>query len=219
VLSLIVIVLVSYVIGSFSFSLWAGQLFRGIDLRRHGSGNLGATNVLRTLGWKVAVPVLLLDAAKGAAAVLFLSRLRLDGDGRVLVGMSPFWIAMIAGVAAIAGHMWTPFARFKGGKGVATAAGVFFSVAPLATVCCLGVFVLATALTRLVSLGSVLAALCLPAFLLMLGPNAETRGPLLAIAAPLVGLIVWKHRENIRRIVAGTESKLGAPRSDQARTG
>ena len=214
-LTLVVILLLSYLCGSLAFSLWAGLLLRGVDLRTVGSGNLGATNVLRALGWKAAVPVLLLDVAKGVLPVAVIAHLRLDHHP-LPFGMTPFWISLLAGVAAIAGHMWTPFARFHGGKGVATATGVFAAVAPFPTLCSFLLFGLVTALSRFVSLGSIVAALALLPLLVFLHPRQAPLLPLLVIAVPLVSLIVWKHRVNIVRLRAGTESKLGgAPCQDR----
>ena len=215
--SLVALLLASYLVGSLPFSLWAGRLIRGIDLRTCGSGNLGATNAQRFLGWKIAAPVLLLDMAKGAVATLVVSHLRLPVGGAPPVALTAFWLALLAGAAAIAGHMWTPFARFRGGKGVATAGGVFLSLATVPTLCSLGVFLALTAITRFVSLGSVGAALLLPVFLVALTPHGTPRGPLLVIALPLVAVIVWKHRANIRRLLAGTEARIGAPRSADPR--
>lgn len=206
-LSLVVILLSSYICGSLAFSLWAGLLLRGVDLRTVGSGNLGATNVLRTLGWKAAVPVLLLDMAKGMVPVALLAKLRVDGTP-LPFGLTPFWVSLLAGVAAIAGHMWTPFARFRGGKGVATATGVFAAVAPLPTICSFLLFGVVTAMSRFVSLGSIVAALALLPLLVFLHPRHAPLAPLLIIAVPLVSLIVWKHRTNIRRLREGTESKI-----------
>ncbi len=213
-LSLVVILLLSYVCGSLAFSLWAGRALKGIDLRTVGSGNLGATNVLRTLGWKAALPVLLLDMVKGAIPVALIARLRVDGTP-LPFGLTPFWVSMLAGVAAIAGHMWTPFAGFRGGKGVATATGVFAAVAPWPTLCSFLLFGVVTAISRFVSLGSIVAAVALLPFLVFLHPRQAPLLPLLVIAIPLVSLIVWKHRTNIRRLRAGTETKIVlAPRTD-----
>ncbi len=200
-LSLVVVLAIAYLLGSLPFSLWAGRLLRGIDLRTVGSGNLGATNVLRALGWRAAVPVLALDIAKGAAAVLVALRWKTPLDASI--------VALIAGVAAIAGHMWTPFAGFRGGKGVATATGVFLSLAPLPTALSAAVFALLTAITRYVSLGSVVAACLLPFFVAFFLPRSPVKLPLLLTCIVVVTSIVWKHRTNMRRLVQGTESRIG----------
>ncbi len=215
-LTLVVILLLSYLSGSLAFSLWAGRVLRGVDLRTVGSGNLGATNVLRALGWKAAVPVLLLDVLKGALPVVLIAQLRL-GPGPLPFGITQFWLSMLAGVAAIAGHLWTPFARFRGGKGVATATGVFAAVAPWPTLVCFVLFGVVTGLTRIVSLGSIVAALALLPLLVFLHPRQAPLVPLLIIAVPLVSLIVWKHRANIVRLRAGTEARIGATPRQESR--
>jgi glycerol-3-phosphate acyltransferase PlsY len=214
VLSLVVVLAIAYVLGSLPFSLWAGRLLRGIDLRSVGSGNLGATNVLRSLGWRAAAPVLALDIGKGAVAVVLARR---------LVGAAspvpPDIVPLLAGVAAVAGHMWTPFAGFRGGKGVATAAGVFLSLAPLPTALSAALFALLTGVTRYVSLGSVAAAAAFPVFLALVVPPSRTKVPLLIVGLLVVATIVWKHRENIRRLLKGTESRIGGrgPAHDRGR--
>lgn len=201
-LSLVVVLVIAYLLGSLPFSLWAGRLLRGIDLTQVGSGNLGATNVLRALGWRAAVPVLLLDIGKGAAAVWIARTLFAGPIDRSIV-------ALLAGVCAVAGHMWTPFARFRGGKGVATATGVFLSLAPLPTLLSAVVFAVLTGITRYVSLGSIAAALLLPVFLLWLEPPSAARLPTIAVASIVVIAIVWRHRENVRRLLSGTEARVG----------
>jgi glycerol-3-phosphate acyltransferase PlsY len=166
-----------------------------VDLRRQGSGSTGATNVLRTLGPAYAVPVLLLDVGKGAlAAYLGLRYLELGALG-----------ALIAGAAAVAGHNWSAFLRFRGGKGVASSAGVVLVAFPWLLAVALGVFILTVVATRYVSLGSILGAWA--AFLLSLTPEYTlvARIPVLV----LVVLITYQHRANIKRLLSGTENKIG----------
>ena len=194
-----VLLVVSYLLGGIPFAYVAGRLTRGIDLRQHGSGNLGATNVYRTLGGKVAVAVLLLDGLKGALPVLFLPSWT-DAPRPEL------W-AIAYGVAAILGHARSPFLGWKGGgKGVATAAGVFFALAWLPMLASLAVFVVTVLASGYVSLGSLLAAVKLPVVI------AFTRGvhtPVFAVAVLVAAFVFWTHRANIGRLRRGEESRFG----------
>lgn len=192
-------VIVAYALGSIPSAYIAGRLLKGVDLRRHGSGNLGATNVLRTLGAPAALAVLLADAAKGAAAVLWVPRL-VDGTG------SPLW-PMLFGLAAIAGHVRPVFLLWQGGgKGVATAAGVFGALAPVPLLIAVAVFLLVLATTRLMSLGSLSAAAALPlAVAIVRGP----RDPLVLIGLAVTVFVFWTHRANIGRLRRGVEPRLG----------
>jgi len=190
------LVLIAYFLGSVSFAVLLVRATTGKDIRAEGSGNAGATNVLRAHGKKLALSVALLDVAKGAAAVLLMR----------LVTADPLWGAL-AGVAAVLGHVFPIFYAFRGGKGVATAVGAFVVLAPLALLCCLAVFVLVVALTRYVSLGSVIAMVLLPpvAGLLFHAPRAVVTG-----AAVTALLVVFKHLGNLKRLALGQERKLGA---------
>lgn len=192
--------LAAYLIGSTPFAYVAGRLLRGIDLRQHGSGNLGATNVYRTLGAPAAVAVLLLDAAKGALPVLAFPSL--TGHG------GPWWAAA-SGIAAVIGHVRPYFGVFKGGgKGVATASGVFAALAPIPFAAAFATFVLVVALTRYVSLGSMLGAATLAATVAIRDGIAS---PLGATAIAIAVFVVWTHRTNIGRLRRGEESRLGRP--------
>jgi len=171
---------------------------RGVDLRTVGSGNVGATNLARALGYSLGAAGLLLDAAKGAAAVLI---------QRVLLG--PQATPLIQGLAAalaVLGHSFSPFLRFKGGKGVATGAGAFGVLAPQATLAAVGVFGVVVAFTRIVGLGSVLAALALPVAAFLFGTDRA-----ITAAASVVGvLVIVRHRANLARLMRGTEHRMGA---------
>ncbi len=192
----LLLVLASYLIGSFPTSYVTGRLVRGIDLRRHGSGNLGATNVFRVLGWKAAVPVMLVDIFKGFAPTFFFPRL----DG------SPRWEwALAFGAAAILGHVYSVYVRFKGGKGVATSAGVFLALAPLAVLAGLIVWVLLVATTRIVSIASIAAALVVPPVVYLTGRPA----PILWLSLALAAFVIWAHRTNIGRLLRGEEHRFG----------
>jgi glycerol-3-phosphate acyltransferase PlsY len=190
------LVVVAYLLGSISFAVLIVRATTGKDIRAEGSGNAGATNVLRAHGRKLALLVALADVAKGAGAVLLMR----------LVTADPVWTAA-AGVAAVLGHVFPVFYGFRGGKGVATAVGAFLVLAPLALLCCLAVFVLVVALTRYVSLGSVIAMVLLPpvAGLLFRAPRS------IVMAASLTALVVvFKHLGNLKRLALGQERKLGA---------
>lgn len=189
--------LASYLLGAIPASYLAARL-AGVDLRAVGSGNLGATNLYRVLGWAYAVPAGLFDVAKGAVPVLLFGP-RLPG-----IPYFPVW----CGLTAVVGHVFSVFVRFRGGKGVATAAGMVIALAPLAFPVVLAVWALVVWLTGYVSLGSIIAALLFPAADWLLHP--ARRSPFsLAVDLGLAGFIVWKHRANIRRLLAGTESRFG----------
>lgn len=192
--------LAAYLVGSSPFAYVAGRLLRGIDLRQHGSGNLGATNVYRTLGAPAAIAVLLLDAGKGALPVLALP---------ALTGAGGSWWPAAFGVGAILGHVRPYFGMFKGGgKGVATAAGVFAALAPIPFVASFVTFVLVVALTRYVSLGSMLGAAALALTVVV---RDGVGSPLGAVAVAIALFVVWTHRANIGRLRRGEESRLGRP--------
>jgi glycerol-3-phosphate acyltransferase PlsY len=187
---------VAYLLGSISFAVLIIRLRTGRDIRSEGSGNAGATNVARAHGKALGIAVGLLDLAKGAAAVLLMRTVTADPR-----------YAAAAGLAAIAGHIFPIFYGFRGGKGVATAIGAFLVLAPLPTLVCAGVFLIVVALTRYVSLGSILALVLLPpvAGALFHAPRATV----VAAAAAAV-LIVVKHRENLARLARGEERRFGS---------
>jgi glycerol-3-phosphate acyltransferase PlsY len=189
--------LASYLLGAIPSGYLAGRLFRGIDLREHGSWILGATNVYRTLGWRYAIPVGLFDIAKGAVPVLLFAPRASDSQ----------LFALACGIAAILGHVFSVFVRFRGGKGVATAAGVMLGLTPLALgVAALG-WLLVVALTGYVSLASIAGAVILPVAVPLL--ERLDRPEILWLDALVAAAIVWLHRANIRRLLNGTESRFG----------
>jgi glycerol-3-phosphate acyltransferase PlsY len=189
----------SYASGSLPFAWLAGKA-AGVDLRTQGSGNLGATNVFRVLGWKIGVVVFLADALKGALPVLLL-------PGRIDSALDATIWAIACGVAAIAGHVRPLFLKFrKGGKGVATAAGVFFALAPVPMLVTFAVFVAVVLATGYVSLGSLLSAVVLPTLLLVThGP----RSPLFIVSVVVATFVFWTHRANIGRLRRGEEHRFG----------
>jgi glycerol-3-phosphate acyltransferase PlsY len=186
---------VAYLIGSFSFAVILVRLRTGRDIRTEGSGNAGATNVLRSHGKVLGLAVAVLDIAKGAAAVLLVRQVTADPR-----------YAAAAGFAAILGHVFPIFYGFRGGKGVATAVGAFLVLAPVATLLCVGLCVAVVAVTRYVSLGSIIGMVLLPP---IAGGIFHAPGPVVAAAAGTAILVILKHRENLRRLVSGTERKLG----------
>ena len=191
--------LLSYVSGSLPFAWLAGKL-GGVDLRTQGSGNLGATNVFRVLGWKVGLVVFLLDAAKGALPVLLLAP-------RVTSTMSVVLWGIFCGVAAIVGHVRPLFLRFrKGGKGVATAAGVFFALAPVPMLVSFALFVAVVLATGYVSMGSLLSAIVLPSLLLY---TQGAQSPLFLVSVVIATFVFWTHRSNIGRLRRGEEHRFG----------
>jgi glycerol-3-phosphate acyltransferase PlsY len=188
-------VLAAYLIGAVPVGWLVAQAFGVGDIRRHGSGNIGATNVLRTVGRGPAIATLLGDVVKGYGAVWL---------GAALGGGEPGAVAA-ATVAAVAGNCWSLFLGLRGGKGVATGLGALLHAVPLATLAALPPFVAVVATTRFVSLGSLLAALCVPLGAWLLGYPS-----LLVVAALAVAVIViGRHHDNIARLLAGTESRLG----------
>jgi glycerol-3-phosphate acyltransferase PlsY len=193
-------VVLAYLLGSVPASYLAGKLARGIDLREHGSGNLGATNTFRVLGAKVAAPVMLFDVLKGwAPAALF-----------PLWDSSPLWSwALAYGAAAIVGHVFSLYMRFKGGKGVATAAGVFLALAPAAVGVGLLAWLLVLGVTRMVSAASITAAVALLAALVL----TEGRPAVLALGVAVAAFVIYAHRANIGRILRGEEHRFGRPRA------
>ena len=192
--------LVAYLLGSIPAAYVAGKAIKGIDLRQHGSGNLGATNVYRLLGAKVAVAVLLFDALKGALPVLLLPR------AFGLAGPGAAWWPIAYGVAAIAGPVRSAFLLWKGGgKGVATAAGVFAALAPIPMAIATAVFGLVLAASGYVSLGSLTAAAVLPvAMLAFVGP----RSPVTLVSLAVGAFVFWTHRANIGRLRRGEENRV-----------
>lgn len=202
VFRLAVAVVAAYLLGAIPWALVIGWHFYGIDVREEGSGNLGATNVMRVLGWKAALATFLLDVAKGAVAVLL---------AWVLVPASQFgpvaneWVLIGATMAAILGHSFSPYIGFKGGKGVATAAGALLVLTPLAWPILFLTFVVVVLLGRMVSLGSIVGAVEYPILVWFFYPGDWRRMTLAVVAA---GLVIWRHSANIGRIAQGKESKI-----------
>lgn len=186
----------AYLVGSIPTSFLVGRL-RGIDLREHGSGNLGATNTFRVLGAWAAVPVLVVDILKGFAPAALFTGWDGTADSR---------LAVAYGGAAIAGHVWSVFLRFRGGKGVATGAGVLLALAPVTTIVALLVWVGVVALTRMVSAASLAAATIVPPVAWIMDQPGHT----IAFCFVVAGFVWWTHRTNVRRLLDGTENRFGS---------
>lgn len=193
----VAVIIGCYLIGSIPWGLVVGKL-KGVDVRQYGSGNIGTTNVLRTIGTKAAVVVLVLDVLKGVVAILI---------GHYVIG-SPTG-EMAAGFAAVAGHDWSVFLRFKGGRGVATSLGCVLVMEPLSPVTGIVVFVIVVGLTRYVSLSSVCGSLAAVAAMGAFWAVDRVPWQYFLFIAVIVALIIFQHRDNISRLRAGTENKLG----------
>jgi len=209
-LTIIVIIILSYLAGSIPTSIIFSKLLRGIDIRDHGSGNAGGTNAIRVLGWKIGSTVMIIDIGKGVLATLLISQIRIDP-----ISLNPDLIQIIAGLSAILGHIWTIFAGFKGGKGVGTAAGMLFSLYPVAGLICLAIFGLVLLLTKTVSLSSMSAAISLPIAVLILKGWRDYSNELLYFAIFMAVLIVFTHRSNIKRLLKGEEGKFKSKKSNE----
>lgn len=201
----ILLVLVAYLLGSISNAVWVGKKFYGTDVREYGSKNAGATNVLRVLGWKAALPVFILDMAKGIIAVQLVRFTNFIPETNAYVGFQ-----IVLGLAALVGHILPVFARFKGGKGVATIAGVVLSMHPYAMLMAFGVWLLVFVLTKYVSLSSICASIAFPVIVIvifgMFIDPAETL-TMKIFSVVVCCIIVYTHRTNIRRLIKGEESK------------
>ena len=189
--------LLGYFLGSIPSGWLAGRWLKGIDLRDLGSGSTGATNVLRQVGRGAALVVFIIDVGKGAAAVLLSRSVQLQDDWHVL-----------AGLAALVGHIWPVWLGWKGGKAVATGLGMFLGLSWSVGLACLGVFLVVISLSRTVSLASIIAAVSLPV-LTILSFRSTIRLSYLAISLAAAVLVLWRHRTNIQRLIAGTEPRLG----------
>ncbi len=212
-LSFIIIVVLSYLLGSIPTSVWVGKLICGEDIRNHGSGNAGATNTFRILGWKAGTMVSLIDIVKGFTAAYYISQIGYHtGDVPEMVGVweTDVFMRLIAGAAAVGGHMYPLYARFKGGKGVITAAGMLYGVEPISISLALIIFAAVLFSSRYVSLASITATFSYPLFLLMLryGFDQPIDGSLIVLSAVVAATIIIKHHANIRRLLEGNENRI-----------
>lgn len=213
-LSLVIVIVLSYLVGSFPTAMLIGKFFKGIDPRKLGSRNMGSTNAFRVLGWKLGLLVQTIDVIKGLIATLFISK--------IFYGALPFenrtpftditLVQIIAGISAVIGHVWTIFASFRGGKGINTAAGMLLSLAPIDATISVGIFILVLVSSGYVSLGSITAAFSFP-FVMFLRENlfnVEVNGyhTLIYFSIGISVFFLYTHRGNIKRLLRGEENRF-----------
>jgi glycerol-3-phosphate acyltransferase PlsY len=202
--------LLAYLLGSVATAVWIGGIFHGIDVREHGSGNAGATNVIRVLGWKTGIPVLLIDVFKGWLAAMLPVIFNLAEHGSALL----INLQILAGIFVILGHIFPVFAGFRGGKGVATIFGVLLAINLLLTISCFGVFLFVLLISGYVSLSSMSAGIAFPIFLFLF---FETPSVLFKVFSIVVSVaLILTHRKNISRLLKGEETKLIRKKSSPA---
>jgi len=197
----LILALLAYILGSVPFGFLMGRV-RGIDLRQVGSGNIGATNVYRALGGRMAILVFLLEVGKGLVGTRVIP----------LLGTADFptlHLRALCGIAVMVGSIVSVFMRFRGGKGVATAVGVFLGLAPVATAACLGIWAALVGKFRYVSLGSVCGAVALPVLISVMDRDGFTGSPVFYLSVLVGVLVVVRHRSNITRLVQGREHRIG----------
>lgn len=212
-LSLIVVLLISYLLGSVPTSLWIGRIFRGIDIRDFGSGNAGATNTFRILGWPSGVAVLILDFFKGFVSTYWVSQLAWSiGTGPVTI---PAWdvdafVQIACGFMAVFGHAVPVFAGFRGGKGGAAAAGMLYGIEPVSISISVGIFLLLMFTTRYVSLGTVVSTAVYPLSQLVLRyiVGWQIDGSVIILSSVASLFIIYKHKANLKRLLNGTENRI-----------
>ncbi|MGI6567313.1 MAG: glycerol-3-phosphate 1-O-acyltransferase PlsY [Firmicutes bacterium] len=196
----ILVIIISYLVGSIPFGLIIGRLWAKIDVREYGSGNIGTSNVLRTVGPWAAITVFALDVAKGAAAVYLATLAGAD------------YVRILAGVAAIVGHNWPIYLRFRGGKGIATSLGVVITLTPVVALMLLGLWIIIVGITRYISLASLAVAFLFPLFLIVFDAPWTY-----VLAGVLISAFAFhRHRDNIKRLLGGTEHKIGQKANKKA---
>jgi acyl phosphate:glycerol-3-phosphate acyltransferase len=213
-LSLLYVVFLSYLVGSIPTSIIISKLAHGIDIRQHGSGNAGGTNVIRVLGLKAGVAVILFDIFKGLVATVFIAKLMYSPFP--FTNRTPFedftLVQILAGTAAIIGHIWTIFGGFRGGKGMATAGGMLIGIAPWDILIALGVFIIVFLASKYVSLGSISAAVAFPLALVVrenvFKSEVEGYGTLIFFSIGIALLLIFTHRTNIKRLIEGRENRF-----------
>ncbi len=211
ILDYIIVAVAAYLLGSIPTGFLVAKA-KGIDIRKTGSGNIGATNAMRVLGKPAGIFVLLMDAAKGFFAVglgYFIAKSYGAAETQIETAR------ILAGIFAVLGHNYTCWLKFKGGKGIATTAGVYLALAPWAVLVGLVVFILAVLLTKYVSVGSIAAAIALPMTVWIMTPQNIFLG---IVSTALGALAIYKHKTNIQRLMAGTENKLGKKASTPEKT-
>lgn len=211
---LFTIIILSYLIGSIPTSIIISRLTKGIDIRNYGSGNAGGTNVFRVIGWKYGLLVILLDALKGAVAVIIVARMHYGAIP--FENFTPFddftLVQIIAGVSAVIGHVWTIFAGFRGGKGIATALGMLMTIITIDMLVAIGVFILVVLISKYISLGSIIGALSVPLILIIreniFNVDIEGYHTILPFSIAICVLIIYTHRANISRLYKGNENRI-----------
>lgn len=212
--NLLVVIILSYLVGSIPSALLVSKAVKGIDIREHGSGNMGGSNVFRIIGWKYGVLVIVLDALKGALAVILISRLYLGNFP--FNNITPFddftLVQIIAGLAAVIGHIWTAFAGFRGGKGIATALGFLVTIITVDMLFALGIFLIVVYLSRYISLGSISAAVSVPLIMIVreniFNVNIQGYHTILPFSVAIAFLVMYTHRANLKRLIAGNENRI-----------
>jgi len=194
----LLILILAYLFGSFPSGYLAGRIVKGVDIRTLGSGSTGATNVLRHIGKRAAITVFLLDVFKGVLSILLAKYFLLNDSWQVVIGLSTLF-----------GHTWPIWLNWRGGKAVATGLGVFLGLSYQVGLATLGVFLIMIILFRIVSLASVTAAICLPIIMFLSFYNSNISMPFLLISLLASALVIWRHRENINRLIKGKEPKIG----------
>jgi acyl phosphate:glycerol-3-phosphate acyltransferase len=203
--TLAVLLVGSYLLGSIPFGYLAGRL-GGIDIQQAGSGNVGATNVVRVLGKRYGYPVFALDVLKGFGAVKISMLIAPGGPPE---WNSPEIFGILAALSSILGHLYPPWLRFKGGKGVATSAGALLALTPIATLIGVAIWIIVFWLTRYVSLASITAAVVLPIVILVVSSQDQNKGrPLAYSSACVAAVVIWRHRSNLSRLIRGTEPRF-----------
>jgi glycerol-3-phosphate acyltransferase PlsY len=208
IIQFLLALLLAYLAGSIPSAVWAGKLLHGIDVRQHGSGNAGATNTIRVLGWKTGIPVLILDLAKGwfAASLPVFLNVAPQGSEQMTIAQ------IVCGTAAILGHVFPVFAGFNGGKGVATTFGVLLALHPLLTLSCAGVFLAVLLFSGYVSLASITAGVAFPVLLMTV---FHSHSLIFRIFAILIALaLIITHKQNISRLLKGEEKKFIKKKKD-----
>jgi len=194
----LLILFLGYLFGSFPSGYLAGRITKGIDIRSLGSGSTGATNVLRHIGKRAAITVFCIDVFKGVISILLAKYFLLNDSWQVAIGLS-----------TLIGHIWPVWLRWKGGKAVATGLGIFLGISWQVGLATLGIFILILALSRIVSLASVGASLALPLIMFLSFQNSNISIPFMIISLLAMTLVIWRHRENLARLIKGNEPKIG----------
>lgn len=221
--NMLLVVLLSYIVGSIPTAVMLSKWRHGFDIRTKGSGNAGGTNVFRVLGWKSGVFVMVIDALKGVVATTLIARLFWD-PSLPFYNQTPFddftVVQLICGAAAMIGHVWTIFAGFRGGKGIATGAGMLLGVAPTEFLVSIIIFAVVLYASRYVSLGSIAAAVAFPLSLVVryniFMDQIPSYHTLVYFSAGVALFLIYSHRANIRRLIAGTENKITSSSGKQS---